>query len=95
MSLPLDTGRYRRDRAGRLLTRHERHHRSLRQRDERRERARREVFRAEPRRPMTMTEEIKSEPGEAERLNLSRRHAREGNLMPLAEFRRELAAEDE
>jgi hypothetical protein len=95
MSPVLDIERSGGDRVGRLLIRHERHHRALRQREERRERAHREAFRAESRRPMTMTEEIRSEPGEAERLNLARRHAREGKLMPLAEFRRELAAEDE
>jgi addiction module RelE/StbE family toxin len=38
---------------------------------------------------------IRSEPGEAEKLNQARRNAREGNLVSLAEFRRELAAEDE
>lgn len=42
-----------------------------------------------------MTEEIRAEPGEAERLDLSRCHAREGKLMSLADFRRELAAEDD
>lgn len=95
MRRALDTGLYESDRAGRLLSRHERHHRSRRQREERRERAHLDVIRATSRGPMTMTQEIRSEPVEAERLNLSRRHAREGKLLPLADFRRELAAEDE
>lgn len=94
MSLVLDNERPG-DRVDRLQIRHERHHRALRQREERRERAHGEASRAELRRSMTMTEEIKSEPGETERLDLSRRHAREGNLMSRSDFRRELAAEDE
>ena len=94
MSLTLDTRRAHGDAIERVL-RLDRHQRSLRQREERRERARHKDLIGRSIRAMTMTEEIKSEPGEAERLNLSRRHAREGKLMSLSEFRHELAAEDE
>jgi hypothetical protein len=42
-----------------------------------------------------MTEEIRSEPGEAEKLNQARQHAREGKLISQEELDREFEADDE
>jgi hypothetical protein len=82
--------------ASKLLSRHERHRRSLRQRDERRERAwGRDDFLVDRRKATRITEDIRSEPGEADKLNAARRHAREGKLISLDELKRELDADDE
>lgn len=42
-----------------------------------------------------MTEEIRSEPGEAEKLDQARQHAREGKLISQEELDREFEADDE
>jgi len=81
------------DAASRLLDRHGRHHRSLKQRDERREIS--WSRQADLHRASRMTEEIRSEPGEADKLNRARQHARERNLISQEELDRELDAGDE
>jgi hypothetical protein len=82
--------------AGNLLSRHARHHRALRRRDEQREKAwNRDAFLSDLHRAARMTEEIKEEPGEAAALNRARQHAKEGRLISQEELDREFEADDE
>jgi len=82
--------------AGKLLSRHARHHRALRRRDEEREKAwSRDAFLSDLHKAARMTEEIKSEPGEAAALNRARQHAKEGKLISQEELDREFEADDE
>lgn len=82
--------------AGKLLSRHARHHRALRRRDEQRERAwGRDAFLSDLHKAARMVEEIKSEPGEAACLDRARQHAKEGKLISQEELDRELEADDE
>jgi hypothetical protein len=82
--------------ANKLLSRHARHHRALRLRDEQREKASsRDLFLADLHRATRMTEEIRSEPQEAAALNRARQHAREGKLISQEDLDREFDADDE
>lgn len=82
--------------AGKMLSRHARHHRALRRRDEQRERIKgQDVFLSDLHRARRMTDEIRSEPEQAEALNRARRHAHEGKLISQEELDRELDADDE
>jgi len=82
--------------AGKLLSRHARHHRALKRRDERRERAwSRDVFLFDLHKARRMTEEIRLEPGAAAALNRARQQAKEGKLISQEDLDRELNADDE
>jgi hypothetical protein len=77
----------------RLLSRHARHHRSLKQRDERRERA---LYLIDLRRARRRaTAEIEANPRELASLRRAVQQAHEGLLISQDELDRELAPDDE